>query len=120
MRFFALCIALAFVIPASAEEVNNLIGRWDLESSDAYYIRFKDDMTYRIVAPGFNQEGGYQLLEGGIVELSSEKSNGRSKAVERKYRIKGDTLMLKVGAYWWKYKRVRNGGEEFWSKDEKP
>jgi len=108
MRFFVtLIVVLCVANTAKAGDEIDLIGRWDLDKFDAYFIRFNTDHTVRIGGPRGFQEGTYRVSDDGVVELRTLEG-GKVKRVERKYRLRGDTLELKIGAIWKTYKRAKS------------
>lgn len=107
MRFCVVLLAFLTANTAMAGDGIDLLGRWDMDKMDTYYLRFDADGNVRIGMPRGLQEGTYRLLEDdGILELTTS-DRGRIKVTERKYRLRGDTLEIKFGVTWKKYKRAK-------------
>jgi hypothetical protein len=102
-----LVLAGVAVMPAQAGDKEDIVGRWDHPYTDAAYIRFYADGTYKSVALLGSQVGKYRLLGDGVIELDVPGTfYGRNQG-EIKYRLSGDTLELKLFGEWIKYKRAK-------------
>lgn len=107
MRYLVVLMALLVVnTSVMAGDEDAILGRWDLDKKDSYYLRFYSDNVVRIGSPGGVREGVYTILGDGVIELITKEASG-VKRRERKYRINGDTLELQIGVKWQKYKRAK-------------
>jgi hypothetical protein len=94
-------------MPAEAGDKEDIVGRWDHPPTDVAYVRFYADGTFKSVALLGTQTGKYRLLGDGVIELDTPGVIYGRNQVEIKYCLSGDTLELKMGGEWIKFKRVK-------------
>jgi hypothetical protein len=103
----ALLCLLCLVIPAQAGDAEDIVGRWDNPLNDAAYIRFNADGTYKDVFLLGSREGKYRLLSKEVMEFDVPGAIYGRNLIEKKFKLDGDTLEVKVGDQWVKYKRAK-------------
>jgi len=84
-----------------------IVGRWDHPISDDAYIRFYKDGTYKWVGVLTSVEGKYRFLSEEVIEFDEPGLLYGRNVSEGKYRLSGNTLELRVGGEWIKYKRAK-------------
>ena len=64
-------VAMIFGSAARADVKKEILGRWDCYKSDAVYLRFYKDGSFRWVT--FNEEtvGKYRVLDDGVIEYTT-------------------------------------------------
>jgi hypothetical protein len=92
---------------APAGDKEDIVGRWDNPISDAAYIRFNADGTFKEVALLGTQTGTYRILGDGVIEFETPGIFYGTNKNEVKYKLNGDTLELKIVGEYVKYTRAR-------------
>ncbi len=72
----------------------NILGRWVNPLTNAAYLEFREDGTFRDVAILESTEGKYRFIDHQTMEMTSPGQLYGVDAILVKYRINGDTLEL--------------------------
>ena len=103
----ALCLCGLIGSSVFAGDRQDILGRWDNPLTDAAYIRFSDDGTFKDVGLLKVTEGTYRFISSEVLEWRFPGVIYGENVVEIKYRLNGDTLELKLLGNWVKYSRAK-------------
>ncbi|HTU92892.1 MAG TPA: hypothetical protein VMF69_22620 [Gemmataceae bacterium] len=83
----------------------DIVGRWNHPWSDAVYVLFNADGTFKDVGALKHTEGTYRLQPNDEIELTSPGIFAPNVRIGE-YRLLGDTLEVKIYGQWVPYKRA--------------
>ena len=93
--------------PDKKDVVKDIQGRWDHGKTEAVYLRFNRDGTFRWVTLKGTIVGNWRVLEGGAIEFITLTPQRTLQATELKFRLKDDVLELKIGEEWHMYSKTK-------------